>query len=178
MAFKAEIADFGAFYEATYQRAYRTTLAILGEPALAADAVQDAYLDAYRSRSRFRGDAPAEAWLMRIVVNAAISTVRRRRVRWIEPLPAVAVGADDSVERTADRLSLLAAVGGLPAEQRAAIVLRYYLDYDYATIARVMDAPVGTVGSWLTRGLARLAVALALPATELGPSDQEAVDAT
>ena len=178
MAFKAEIADFGAFYEATYQRAYRATLAILGEPALAADAVQDAYLDAYRSRSRFRGDAPAEAWLMRIVVNAAISTVRRRRVRWIEPLPAVVVGADDSVERTADRLSVLAAVGGLPAEQRAAIVLRYYLDYDYATIARVMSAPVGTVGSWLSRGLERLATTLALPSADVGPSEPEVADAT
>ena len=177
MAFRAEIADFGAFYEATYQRAYRTALAILGEPALAADAVQDAYLDAYRSRSRFRGEAPAEAWLMRIAVNAAITTLRRRRVRWLEPLPAVAAEVDDPVERTADRLSVLAAVGGLPPEQRAAIVLRYYLDYDYATIAHVMGAPVGTVGSWLSRGLERLAVALALPPTDLGPSGPEVVDA-
>jgi RNA polymerase sigma-70 factor (ECF subfamily) len=160
MAFRAEIADFGAFYEATYQRAYRTTLAIVGEPGLAADAVQDAYLAAYRSRGRFRGEAPAEAWLIRIVANVAISALRRRRLRWVDPLPIELAGLRDEQSQVVDRLSILGALATLAPEQRAAIVLRYYLGYDYATIGRVLDAPAGTVGSWLSRGLARLGVAL------------------
>ncbi len=160
MAFRAEIADFAAFYEATYQRAYRTALAIVGEPGQAADATQDAYLEAFRSRGGFRGDAPAEVWLMRIVVNRAITITRRRRVRWLAPLPAELGGGPDEPARLVDRVSILDELAALAPEQRTAIVLRYYLDYDYAAIARIMDAPVGTVGSWLSRGLDRLGVAL------------------
>ena len=168
MAFRAEIDDFAAFYASTYQRAFRTARAIVGDPASADDVTQDAFVAAYRTRDRFRGDAPAEAWLMRIVVNRAISLTRRRRIVWTEPLDAEARSPDDVPERVAGRLSLLSALGRLPADQRAAIVLRYYLDYDYATIARVLDTRVGTVGSWLHRGLAALAIALGEPTDPAG----------
>lgn len=163
MAFRAEIDDFAAFYASTYQRAFRTARAIVGDPAAADDVTQDAFVAAYRSRNRFRGDAPAEAWLMRIVVNRAISLTRRRRVVWTEPVDEEAGSRDEPLDRVVGRLSLMSALGRLPADQRAAIVLRYYLDYDYATIARVLDAKVGTVGSWLHRGLAGLATTLAEP---------------
>src|ERR1035437_11062494 len=71
MTARAALVDFGAFYERTYATAYRTAFAIIGEPALAADAVQDAYLSAFRERARFRGDGSAETWLIRIVVHVA-----------------------------------------------------------------------------------------------------------
>lgn len=163
MAFRTELDNFGAFYEATYQRAFRTTLAIVRDPSLAADVTQDAYLEAYRARSRFRGDSPAEAWLMRIVANRAISAVRRRQVRWVDPLPIDLVGRTVALDDVVEKMSILAALGSLSPEQRAAIVLRYYHDYDYATIARVMGTSAGTVGSWLSRGLDRLAGQLGLP---------------
>ena len=85
MAFRLEIADFGAFYERTYDVAYRTALGIVRDPALAADVTQDAYVAAYRHRRRYRGDAPATAWLHRIVVNQALTALRRRRAtrRWV-----------------------------------------------------------------------------------------------
>jgi len=83
MAFRAELDDFGSFYERTYPAAYRTAWAILRDRGAAADAVQEAYLAAYRERARFRGDAPAQAWLLRIVVNRAISEARRRRPRLV-----------------------------------------------------------------------------------------------
>jgi len=76
--FRLEIADFAAFYERTYDLAYRTALGILRDPALAADVTQEAYVAAYRDRDRFRGDAPPGAWLHRIVVNKALSAARRR----------------------------------------------------------------------------------------------------
>jgi RNA polymerase sigma-70 factor (ECF subfamily) len=167
VAFRAEIDDFAAFYATTYQRAYRTALGIVGDPASADDVTQDAFVAAYLARHRFRGDAPAEAWLVRIVVNRAISFTRRRRVVWMEPLDERTGSRDDGSERVVGRLSLVAALGRLPADQRAAIVLRYYLDYDYETIARVLDAKVGTVGSWLHRGLLALATALAEPAERI-----------
>ena len=160
MAFRAEIDDFAAFYASMYRRAFRTALAIVGDPTLADDVTQDAFVAAFRARGRFRGDAPAEAWLIRIVANRAISAARHRRLRWAEPLdPARPAGGDES-ERAADRMSVRAAILTLPPDQRAAVVLRYYLDYDYATIARTLDTNVGTVGSWLSRASVALATIL------------------
>ena len=161
MTARATLADFGAFYELTYSTAYRTAFAIVGESALAADAVHDAYLSAFRQRDRFRGESSAETWLIRIVVNAAISASRRQRIRWLEPIPHPAQGADEV--QTAERLSVVAALQALPPKERAAIVLRFYLDYDYATIARCLNTSTGTVGSWLSRAIERLRPILEAP---------------
>lgn len=152
----SDLDDFGAFYAATYQHAYRTAVAIVGEPALAADVVQDAYVSAFRNRARFRGDGPAEAWLIRIVVNAAISATRRRRVRWIQPLPPGLSAPGDEPGRSVERLSMVGALQVLPPQERAAVVLRFYHGYDYETIARCLDTNTGTVGSWLSRAMGRL----------------------
>jgi RNA polymerase sigma factor (sigma-70 family) len=163
MTRSSDLDDFGAFYTATYQRAYRIALAIVGEPGLAADVTQDAFVAAFRARRGFRGDAPADAWLARIVVNGAISAARKQRLRWAGPLPADLVAQGESAQGSVDRLSILAALQVLPVEQRAAVVLRYYLDDDYATIARTLGTNVGTVGSWLSRGVDRLRSELRMP---------------
>ena len=155
---RAHLADFGAFYEQTYATAYRTAFAIVGESALAADAVQDAYASAFRQRDRFRGDSSAETWLIQIVVNSAISASRRQRVRWVEPVSQLTYESGEA--RTVERLSVVAALQGLPPNERAAIVLRFYLDYDYATIARCLNTSTGTVGSWLSRAIDRLRTVL------------------
>jgi RNA polymerase sigma-70 factor (ECF subfamily) len=159
LAFRLEIADFGAFYGRTYDLAYRTALGIVREPALAADVTQEAYVSAYRSRDRFRGDAPSGAWLHRIVVNKALSALRRHPVpkrdadltRFITP---------DTAAGTTSRLVLLDALDGLPARHRAAVILRYYHDYDYATIARILETSSTNVGAMLSRALDQLKVAL------------------
>jgi len=61
------------------QTLYRTARSILKDDAEAEDAVQDAYLLAYRSMSKFRGDAKLSTWLVRIVVNESIGRLRKRR---------------------------------------------------------------------------------------------------
>jgi RNA polymerase sigma-70 factor (ECF subfamily) len=159
MAFRLEIADFAAFYERTYDLAYRTALGIVREPALAADVTQEAYIAAYRDRGRFRGDAPPGAWLHRIVVNKALSAARRgpatSSVIDLHP-PAV----PDHASNTSGRLALLDALDELPVRHRAAVVLRYYHDYDYAAIARILETTSTNVGAMLSRALDRLKVAL------------------
>ena len=153
MAFRAEIENFGAFYEQTYDGAYRTALAIVREPALAADVTQDAYVSAYQRRSSFRGDAPGYAWLHAIVVNRALDSVRRGRPKVVE-LDVAAVGRrTDIAGATSDRVSLFAALDELRPQQRAAVVLRYYHDYDYATIAVILDTSASNVGAMLSRAL-------------------------
>lgn len=158
MAFLGDLEDFGAFYERTYPVAYRTAWAILRDAGQADDAVQDAYLSAYRDRGRFRGDAPARSWLLRIVVNAALSTTRRSRPRLVaidgveDMLPAPA----DDVARAADHLALDGAMAQLDPRSRAAVVLRYYVDQDYAEIAKALGTNANNVGVILHRALERL----------------------
>jgi len=155
VTFRPDLADFGSFYEQTYQVAFRTALGIVRDSALAADVTQEAYVTAYRHRDRFRGDAPGHAWLHRIVVNQAIAAVRRPRpvVREIllgEP------GGRDHARATADRLALFDALDRLSPRQRAVVVLRFYHDYDYATIARILDTSTSNVGAMLSRALDRM----------------------
>ena len=158
MAFRLEIADFGAFYERTYDGAYRTALGIVREPTLAADVTQEAYVAAYRHRGRFRGEAPSLAWLHRIVVNQAIAALRRRRPVLVSDVSA-SMWPDDATGTVA-RLAVFHALDGLPARHRAAVILRYYHDYDYATIAQILGTTSTNVGAMLSRSLDRLKVAL------------------
>jgi RNA polymerase sigma-70 factor (ECF subfamily) len=169
MAFRPELADFGGFYERTYQVAFRTALGIVRDPSLAAEVTQDAYVAAYRHRDRFRGDVPADAWLHRIVVNDALKALRRERpiVREVEPAEPA---SPDASRRTAERLALFDALDVLAPRQRAAVILRYYHDYDYATIARMLETTSTNVGAMLNRALGRLR-------RELEPEERLAAEA-
>ena len=162
MVFRRELSDFGAFYERTYDTAFRTALGIVRDPALAADVTQDAFVAAYRHRHRYRGDAPSTAWLHRIIVNQALAALRRRR-----PTPPVGDlspwTAPDDAGGTVARMALLQALDTLPARHRAAVILRYYHDYDYATIARILDTSSSNVGVLLSRSLDRLRTVLDPP---------------
>ncbi len=158
MAFRAEIEDFGSFYEHTYRAAFRTAWAITRDRGDAADVVQDAYVSAYRERGRFRGDAPAQAWLLRIVVNRALSEARRPHPRLVQlDVVGEAAAPGDEAGRAVDHLALDAAMRGLEPRARAAIVLRYYHDLDYASIATALGTNANHVGVVLHRAVERLA---------------------
>jgi RNA polymerase sigma factor (sigma-70 family) len=68
--------------------------------------------------------------------------------------------APDIAGGSVSRLALLQALDVLPPRQRAAVILRYYHDYDYASIARILDTSSTTVGAMLSRALDRLKDAL------------------
>ena len=157
MAFLGDLADFGAFYERTYPVAYRTAWAILRDGGAADDAVQDAYVSAYRERNRFRGDAPARAWLLRIVVNRCLAGVRRPRPRLValDAANDPAAPGDDPARLT-DHLALDEAMRALDPRSRAAVVLRYYADLDHAAIGEALGTNANNVGVILHRALERL----------------------
>lgn len=159
MAFRTELSDFGGFYERTYPTSYRIALGIVRDPATAADVTQDAYVAAYRGRDRFRGEAPSGAWLHRIVVNEALAALRRRRAASKVIDLSLSIAPDGAMHSDA-RLSLLQALDVLPAQQRAAVILRYYHGDDYATIAQILDTTPSNVGAMLSRALDRLKAAL------------------
>jgi RNA polymerase sigma-70 factor (ECF subfamily) len=78
-------------------------------------------------------------------------------VREIEPADA---GSTDATPGSTDRVAILAALDELSPQQRAAVVLRYYHDYDYATIARILGTTTSNVGAILNRARERLRVEL------------------
>jgi len=147
---------------------FRHVLRILGTSADAEDVVQDAMVSAWRSMSSFEGGS-FRAWIFRIATNRAIDVVRARRrrgelpleppedaeVEWAEP---AAPGLEPA--EIASQAEALAAVEeallGLPAEQRAALMLRDIEGFSYEEIAGVTAVEIGTVKSRIHRG--RLAV--------------------
>jgi RNA polymerase sigma-70 factor, ECF subfamily len=72
----ASVGEIEALYRQGLPRFLRTTVAIVGDDGLARDAVQDAFVSAVKARTSFRRDVPLEAWLWRIVINAALQTRR------------------------------------------------------------------------------------------------------
>jgi RNA polymerase sigma factor (sigma-70 family) len=92
------------------------------------------------------------------VVNAALAALRRPRPL-VHEIP-VAFGRPDDSTRTADRLALFDAIETLAPRQRAAVILRYYHDYDYTTIARILGTTQTNVGAMLSRALDRLRIEL------------------
>jgi RNA polymerase sigma factor (sigma-70 family) len=139
------------------ERLYRTRRAsfervatgVAGDAELGADAVHDAFVLAVRHRGRFRGDAPLEAWLWRIVVNEARRRLATELQRRVGPPSAVAEESLASSNGRREHGTLEALVAALPERQRLVLFLRYYADLDYEAIAEALGVKPGTVAATL-----------------------------
>jgi RNA polymerase sigma-70 factor (ECF subfamily) len=131
--------ELEALYVQRYSHFVRVATGILRDEDRGADAVQEAFAAALRQRRSFRGDGPLEAWVWRIVVNAAT----RARAR-AEPTPI-----DARAEPSEDGGPVRDAVARLPERQRLVLFLRYYADLDYASIATALEIAPGTVAASL-----------------------------
>ncbi|GAA3213200.1 RNA polymerase sigma factor SigM [Actinocorallia longicatena] len=144
-------------------RMWAVALRTIGDPEEAADALQDAFLSAYRAAGRFRGDAAVTTWLHRIVVNACLDRLRRRTVRPTvnfqdeASFEAVAPKGNDPTSAHEVTLDVTAALAQIPYEQRAALILVDMMGYAVEDAARVLEVPPGTIKSRCARGRARLA---------------------
>ena len=158
-----DAAAFGVLVARHRDRAWAVALRTLGNPADAADAVQDAFVKAYRTAGTFRGDALFSTWLHRIVVNACLDLMRRGRARPAVPLDETAAAIADSADPVA-RLDLgydvVAALQRISEDQRLAIVLVDVEGYSVEEAAAMLDVPTGTVKSRCHRGRVQLAVLL------------------
>lgn len=140
------IGELEAVYRRDLPRFVRAAAAIVGDQAGGADAVQEAFASAIRSRRSFRGEAPLEGWLWRIVVNAALALRRQRRFEPEPDEPMLAVENGQPVED----LTVRRWVAALPERQRLTVFLRYFADLDYRAIAAALDVEVGTVSATLS----------------------------
>ena len=139
---RASIQALEELYRHRYQRFLRVAIAVIGSREAAADAVQDAFAAALRARHELRSGDALEAWVWRMVVNAAVDQHRARR--------GTTVAAEEPATRD-DREwpELRAAVAALPERQRHALFLRHYADLSYDDIAAVLGVARGTVAATL-----------------------------
>jgi RNA polymerase sigma-70 factor (ECF subfamily) len=147
---RGSASDLEALFRIHWPRAYRAAYLVTHDAQAAEDIAQEGFLAAVRALDRFDRRRPFGPWLHRIVVNRAIDWTRARRLRAEvelgERLPATDPPAPPSDD-------LLAALGRLPPEHRAVIVLRHLLEFTPGEIAEALDLPRGTVNSRLRRGL-------------------------
>lgn len=159
---------------------------MLGSPFDAEDAVQDAFVRAWRSRDQFEGRAALRSWLYRIATNVCIDMLnsKERRIRpmdlgpakepvasnlntrpeatWVEPIPMPMITperdpAEVAVQRESIRLAFVAALQHLPPRQRAALILFEVLRWEASEVAELLDTTVASVNSALQRARATLA---------------------
>ena len=128
---------------------------ILGSAAEAEDVGQEAMLRVWTHAPRWQPLAAFRTWLTRVVVNLCLD--RKRRAPWValeaageivDPTP----GASEQAERDERERMVAAAIAGLPARQRAAIVLTYGDGMSNAQVAEILDTSVSAVETLLVRG--------------------------
>ena len=166
---RAQRGDPSAFEEIVrlYQRrVYGVALRIVRAHDVADDVTQEAFLRAWRSLDRFELGRPFGPWVCRIAANLAVNHVRSPRARE-EGLPdghaetrTNAPGPLGALLDAEGATVLEKAMGQLPQEQRAVLVLRVVEDLSYAEIAETLGISPGTVMSRLFRARERLAQAL------------------
>lgn len=159
---------FGQLAERHADRLWTLAYRTLGNRDDAADALQDAMISAFRRASSFRGGASVLTWLHRIVVNACLDLLRRKKVRAADPLPeqtdhlaAFAHLPDDPAVAQELRDEVAQALGTLGPDQRSAVVLVDMLGYSVNEAAEMLGCPTGTVKSRCARARAALAGLLA-----------------
>ncbi|HSA89644.1 MAG TPA: RNA polymerase sigma factor [Burkholderiales bacterium] len=140
---------------------YRTARAILRDDAEAEDAVQEAYLHAYRSLASFRGESKLSTWLVRIAANEALMR-RRRNIRMAEVVPLdPAIQAEQDHGDSMLRRMLEKRIDALPDDYRAVFVLRALEELTVEETAAALGIPEATVRTryFRARGLLREALA-------------------
>ncbi len=132
-----------------------------GNPDDAADALQDALLNAHRMAGQFRSDAKVTSWLHRIVVNACLDRIRRNRSRMTVAIPEYDVlplaDSHDQMAAVDLSVSIGRALDELPPDQRAAVIAVDVEGLSVSEAARRLGIPTGTVKSRCSRGRVRLA---------------------
>jgi RNA polymerase sigma-70 factor (ECF subfamily) len=149
--------------------AYGLALRVLRDETLAEDAVQDAFLTAWRTADAFVPErAKASTWLLTLVHRRAVDLVRREERRRAEPIEAAGdpVGeeaVDEAVWLRYQRERVQEALRRLPDPQREALELAYYGGFTQSELAERLGQPLGTIKSRMFSGLGQLRDLLAEP---------------
>ena len=152
---------FGELVSRYYPGVVRVVYRLCGEPGLAEDMAQEAFLRGWIALPSFHPQSSLRNWLYRIAVNATLDVLRRKSEETLEDeaaqmIPDLADGPETTLIEK-ERVALLQrAMRSLPEAARSVLVLREYGGLSYQEIASVLDVPVGTVMSRLNYARNRL----------------------
>jgi RNA polymerase sigma-70 factor (ECF subfamily) len=150
---------FAQLYEAYKNLVYRTAFLLLDDPEEAEDALQEIFLQLYRTLGRYDPARGAfSTWLYRITVNHCLNRRRSRRSQLhlgIDQLEAIA-SPGNLDKQASDNQQLQQAMDRLSEKLRVVVVLRYFLELSYAEIAQALEIPLGTVQSRLNQAMQNL----------------------
>ena len=172
---------FAVLYDRHGGAAYSLAHRIVGDPALAEDVTQEAFISVWRSGDRFdsaRGSV--RSWTLGIVRNRAIDALRRASgpapkldfddESALEGEPATELTDSEAIRRETAR-RLRGALQQLPAEQSEVIGLAYFGGFSHSEIAAMLGMPLGTVKGRMRLGLERIRITLAEGMGTGGPSE-------
>ena len=152
--------DLQAWLVESYAQSVRTAFLILGNRPDAEDAVQDAFLRAWKFRASLSKESSFKPWLYRVVVNSCNSKLRQeiphRDHRSDEENLVTIAASDRSSDRFALSHDMMSALKDLPEHLRVVVVLRYYVDLSEREIAIAISRQPGTVKSRLNEARKRL----------------------
>jgi RNA polymerase sigma-70 factor (ECF subfamily) len=150
-------------YDRVSRIAYGLALRVLRDERHAEDAVQEAFLQVWRSAATFRAErAKASTWILTLVHRRAVDLVRREERRQADPLTddsALGQATEDTEEAAwlrFERERVQTALKQLPDVQREALELAYYGGFSQSELAERLGVPLGTIKSRMFAGLARL----------------------
>jgi RNA polymerase sigma-70 factor (ECF subfamily) len=159
---------FGELFRRHKDRMWAVALRTCGDRELASDCLQDAFLAAFRRADSFRGDSAVTTWLHRIVVNACLDRLRRRKPTSQLPEYDLADRHDEHAS-TEVRIDIRNALAALPEGQRMALVLIDMQGLSVVEAAAILEVAEGTIKSRCARGRAAMAELLGLTITSRGP---------
>jgi RNA polymerase sigma-70 factor (ECF subfamily) len=150
-------------YDRIGRIAYGLALRVLRDERHAEDAVQEAFLQVWRSAATFRAErAKASTWILTLVHRRAVDLVRREERRQADPLTDDSVAGvaaeltDEAAWLRFERERVQAALKQLPDVQREALELAYYGGFSQAELSERLGVPLGTIKSRMFAGLSRL----------------------
>jgi RNA polymerase sigma-70 factor, ECF subfamily len=149
---------FAILFEQYKNLVYKTAYLMLGESSEAEDALQEIFLQVYKSLSGFDpGKAAFTTWLYRVTFNYCLNHRRKKRplTLELENVPATLKSEFPSAQMAEEEV-LQQAIGKLTDKQRVVVILRYFWDLPYAEIAQILDVPLGTVKSRIDLALKTL----------------------
>jgi RNA polymerase sigma-70 factor (ECF subfamily) len=166
---------FGEIFRRHKDRMWAVAMRTCGNRELAADAVQDAFISAFRRSASYRGDAAVTTWLHRIVVNACLDRLRRERPTSELPEFDLTDGKD-AHSQLETRLDVHAALASLPEAQRAALILVDMHAVPVAEAAEILGVAEGTVKSRCSRGRTALAALLRRDGSAIAPVAEQPME--
>ncbi|MBI4639602.1 MAG: sigma-70 family RNA polymerase sigma factor [Candidatus Tectomicrobia bacterium] len=161
---RGDQAAFSRLYQSSAPKLFALAIRILRREDWAEEALQEGFLNIWRYASEYRSDkGTAMTWMASIVRHQALDLLRRtRRETSTSEEPARELQSDpgpgllEQLLQTSEARALRSCLEQLEAQQRQSIMLAYFHGYTHQELAHQMNAPLGTVKTWIRRGLERL----------------------